>query len=126
MMSKILKNISSFLPLSVNTITWDDPTLMLRGSDWNFSTIGSWRIVTSHCVVCGCYDQDTSQVLLELQSTKIISLEIQSTQLPIDPVFTFSNGSKLEIFSTTYLEPWVLDFSSGTVYVASPSDPKNV
>lgn len=121
MITKIINDLSNFLPLSMDSIEWSDPTLILIGKNWSFSTVSSWRIIKNNKLIAGCYDEDALKIIKELSKSKVVSVEIQSNHISIDPVFIFSNGYKLEIFSTTFLEPWTFDFSSGTVYVASPS-----
>ena len=121
MMTNMINSVSSFLPLPVETVEWNDPNLILAGMTWSFSSVSSWRIIKDNKLVSGCYDKDSASISSILKNSEIILVEIQSSQLYIDPVFTFSNGYKLEIFSTTFLEPWIFDFSSGIVYVASPS-----
>ncbi|WP_068468687.1 hypothetical protein [Candidatus Protochlamydia phocaeensis] len=126
MMKKIIKNVARFLPLHIDSVEWNDPNLILIGKDWSFSTIGCWRLIDHNKLECGCYDEESIISIQKIKNLSIVAIDIQSTQLSVDPVFTFSNGYKLEVFSTTFLEPWIFDFSSDVVYVASPSDDKEV
>ncbi len=125
MMTDIIRNIAAFLPLSIDLIEWNDPCLTLVGKNWNFFTTSSWRIIDSNKLICGCYDNDGFKTLNEIKKLDIISIDIQSNHLPAYRIFLISNGYKLEIFSTTFFEPWTFNFSSGIVYVSSPSDPNN-
>lgn len=125
MMTEIIRNIAVFLPLSIDLIEWNDPCLTLVGKNWNFFTTSSWRIIESNKLICGCYDNDAFKTLNEIKNLDIISIDIQSNHLLADPIFLISNGYKLEIFSTIFFEPWTFNFSSGIVYVSSPSDPNN-
>ena len=124
MIKKIIKEFTQLLPLSVEKIEWNDPSLILIGNNWNFATITSWRIINANELICGCYDKNAGDEIQKLKQFKIISIDIQSNHLSIDPIFEFSdeykNRCKLEIFSTTFLEPWIFDFSSDVVYVSSP------
>ncbi len=122
MMRRIIKDVANFLPLHVDSVEWNDPNLILAGKGWSFSTIGSWRLIKNSKLECGCYDEKSGLIIQKMQGASIVSIDVQSIHIAADPVFIFSNGYKMEIFSTTFLEPWIFNFSSNVVYVASPSD----
>jgi len=122
MIKKVIKDISVFLPLFLEAVEWNDPNLILIGKTWSFSTISCWRIINGNKLICGCYDKEVIEVLDQIKNTSIVSIEIQSNHLFADPVFIFSNGYKLEVFSTTYYEPWIFGSPSGIDYDASPSE----
>ena len=122
MMKKLIENITGFLPLSISSIEWNDPSLIIIGENWKFSTVSSWRLIKNDRLVCGCYDQEALEFIKKIEKSFVDSLTIQSNELPTDPVFILSNGYKLEIFATTFLEPWIFELPSGLVYVASPSE----
>lgn len=120
---ELIDDVSPFLPLQVDFITWNDPALILAGKGWELSTVSSWRIVNNKNVLeLGCYDKGALEALEELQKNPIVSIELQSSHLLSDPFLIFGNGYKLEVFSTTFLEPWVFNSPSGIAYVASPSN----
>ncbi|KGQ19958.1 hypothetical protein LF41_2465 [Lysobacter dokdonensis DS-58] len=52
----------------------------------------------------------------------IVGCEAQSTRSTIDPALLFDGGITLEIFSVTYLEPWIVVTAGRGHFVASPSD----
>src|SRR5258708_4085039 len=123
MIKSIIRDVEKFLPLNVEAVDWSDPVLTLTGPRWSFSTMSSWRLVENRVQICGCDDEFAQEMISDLEGVNIIAIEIQSMILLVDPVFVFSNSKKLEIFSSSYLEPWIFNFSSGITYVASPSDP---
>ena len=122
MISKIIKDVINFTPLIVDYIEWNDPILSFGGNNWSFYSVSSWRAILNNKLDFACYDDVTEEKLKRLQNNHIISIEIQSNHLPSDPVFVFSNGYKLEIFSVTYLEPWVFGSPTTIVHIGSPSD----
>ena len=122
-MKNFFNSIDSFLPLVPSTILWDSPNLNISGANWSFYTSCAWRIIDKEKMICGCEDLDTAEILNLLVDIEIVKIFPQSKNLSIDPVFVFSNGYKLELFSTTYFEPWTFALPQDPVYVASPSDP---
>ncbi|MBN9378013.1 MAG: hypothetical protein BGO14_00830 [Chlamydiales bacterium 38-26] len=120
-MIKITEYVNKSLPLYLETIEWDDPSLTIIGKEWSFYSLSSWRIVYENKLICGCYDKEATDKLKLLESSYIENIWIQSNFLTVDPVFIFANEYILELFSTTYLEPWIFRLSSKDVYVASPS-----
>lgn len=118
MIKEIISNTSPFLPLKITSIEWIDPILNIIGNNWNFSSVGSWRIVNNCKLICGCYDRMAEEAINQLSTSSIISIGIQSDHFPEDLVFEFANGYKLEFFSTTYYDPWTFTTPSGIFYVA--------
>ena len=124
-MKEVFINAKNFLPLIPTYIEWNDPELLIGGEGWNFCTLCSWRVIDGKRILFSCTEQP-SQIIENLKKIPIISITPQSTQLPMDFVFAFSNGYKLEIFSTLDVEPWILKFPVAPVYVACPTDPNYV
>lgn len=122
MIKPLLHCLRQLLPLKVTLVTWDDPVLLLQGPDWDFHTTSAWRVINDKIVVYACWDNNVTQKLQGLVNQEIISVEIQSSMIEVDPVFLLSHGQKLEIFSTDTFEPWVMHLPSGEVFIASPSD----
>ncbi len=125
-MKNLFKNISDSLPLEITTALWEYPNLNLSGENWSLNINCSWRIIDNDKLLCGCEDTDAEEVLTKLKSLSIIEIKPQSAFLPIDPTLILSNSYKLEIFSTTYFEPWIFELPNKPVFVASPSDPKSI
>lgn len=132
MMKKLLTQIHEFLPLKIQSISWEDPVLHFIGLDWNFHTLSAWRVIKNNRIVC-CSEDEKSDIILNFKDKLITSVSTQSTQLPIDLVFRFSderspepNDYFVEFFSAHYLEPWILGLLERIVYVSSPSDPNTL
>ena len=123
MMHEIIESVSKFLPLKIDVMEWNQPTLILAGKNWRFSTMSEWRVIRNNVLIYGCEDDISPEMINAIKNTEIVAVNIQSRNAVFDPAFTFSNGDQLEVFSASYYEPWIFDFSSGIVYVASPSDP---
>ncbi len=123
-MKTLFKTINSYVPLSIISVEWSYPALNISGPNWIFNINCAWRITDNQKLVCGCEDPDASEVLKNLIDQEIIEILSQSTSLSIDPILVLSNNYKLEVFSTTYLEPWIFELPNKSVFVSSPSDPK--
>lgn len=126
MIRKICEKGKLFLPLKIEVISWNDPELLLYGERWSFNTLSSWRIVNNGRLLCGCYDESSKEIIEQLTDLSIVTIDPQTIDLPIDLAFGISNGYKLEIFSTSYYEPWTLGLPNEPLYVACPSDPRYV
>lgn len=124
MIGPFLKEVRRVLPLGVVGAEWEDPTLLVNGDHWGLSTTSAWRISTDDSVVVGGWDKDASQAVAGFVGQEIVAVGVQSTRAAVDPVFFFSGGASLEIFSVDVYEPWVVRLP-GSVWVASPSDPSS-
>lgn len=118
------------LPLRIANASWKDEVLLLSGLEWSFSTMSAWRITSKGVVIVGCYDDvrygaSPVKQIQDLVNQEIVSVEVQGRVAAVDPVFKFSRGTELEVFSTDTFEPWVARFY-GKVWVASPSDPNSM
>ena len=124
MMNELCYEIEQFLPLNLESSEWNDPVLHFYGKNWGFSTMSPWRIVQNNRLLFGWSDETVENVINKIKNYTIVSIQIQSNDFPVDPVFIFSNGYRLEVFSTFYLDPWVFQLPSGAFYNGNPSDPK--
>lgn len=75
-------------------------------------------------MVCGCYDENSVDFVKKLVGETITQIDIQDSVLKIDPVFVFSNGLRLEIFSTDTFEPWTFNVEKLGLFVPTPSEPQ--
>lgn len=122
MIKEVINDNLQFLPLVINYIEWNDPILSFGGGNWSFSTFTGWRVVNNNKLDFTCRDENTDKRLNEFLNNHIIAIDIQSNHLLSDPVFVFSSGHKLEVFSEMYLEPWVFRSPNTIVYVGAPAD----
>jgi hypothetical protein len=119
MIEKMIIKVKPYLPLKISEVIWDGTVLNMYGLTWNFTTLSAWRISKENKLDFGCFDENSDQLISCIKNLEILDLDIQCNLLKIDPVFVFSNGQKLEIFSTDTYEPWTfqivgLGFFSGT------------
>lgn len=121
MIKDVIAAIGPRLPLTLKRAEWNDPVLTLIGNDWTFNTTSSWRIVDDSKLLAGSEDKSAHEAVNALAGIEVVLCEPMSTTPTLDPRFVFSNGWKLEVFSATATEPWVLSLGKGTLFVASPS-----
>ena len=122
MIKSVLGAIQPNLPLLISVVVWEDPMLHLSGLNWSFNSTTAWRISKGRNIVCACYDSNCLVELCALKDREIVQVEAQSMTIDVDPTFIFSDGRKLEVFSTDTYEPWTMYLPSGEIFVASPSD----
>jgi len=121
MIEKLIAAINPRLPLTILRAEWCDPVLSLIGADWTFNTTSSWRLIDGSKLVAGSEDQLASEAVSALAGVEMVRCEPMSVSPLLDPRFLFGNGLKLEVFSATATEPWVLSLKGGPTFVASPS-----
>lgn len=122
MIEALLNNLSRALPLTIESVEWADPVLLIGGDEWSLTVSCPWRVVSSAALEFGCWDLDVATRVAELQHVTITDVRRQAVVVAVDPVFALSNGTFLELVSVDAVEPWVLRVA-GQVFVASPSDP---
>lgn len=123
MIENMILEANSYLPLKIKEVLWDGTTFQINGEIWSFVTLSAWRLSTLKKVICGCYDSNSEEVIKTLVGQEIIKIAMQENLLQIDPVFIFSNGLRLEIFSTDTFEAWTFNINGLGLYISTPSDP---
>lgn len=121
MIKKLIATVEPLLPLTIRYAEWQDPVLSLIGDNWSFNTTSTWRVVDDIKLVAGSDDVSAQEAANLLQGMEVVSCEPMSAAPVLDPRFVLKNGFKLEVFSATATEPWVLAFKGGPTFVASPS-----
>ena len=122
MFEEFLNELRQALPLKVTMVEWNDPLLTILGKDWNFNAMTEWRCCDNFKLIKACYDNNSSEFISKFVGLDIIGVDCQSGLPVIDPVFIFSNGLKLQFFSTTALEPWKFRLPNDKLFIASPTD----
>ena len=125
MIEKMITQIKKHLPLKITHAKWNGTIFQIFGSTWNFATLSAWRISNENKVIVGCFDDDSIESIGMLNDLEICDICFQTAFLKIDPLFHFSNGNKLEIFSTDTYEPWTFQINEIGIYIATPSDPSS-
>ena len=122
MLPQHLVPINRHCPLLINWAAWEDPTLVVRGDTWSFTTLSPWRLISEHRLVAGCEDANAGDVVHALRSQRIERAEpLTDGGLP-DLRLILSGGQALEVFVAGHYEPWVFRVPELTI-VPSPSDP---
>lgn len=120
MTTSFFDEIKQLLPLSLEFAFYKNNMLNFGGKQWSFSTHSAWRFRDKSKLLFGCDDNDIEQRLDDITSSQIVSVGVQSANLPIDPVFIFSKRFCLEIFSSKIQRSWVFHFPDGKIFIGSP------
>lgn len=121
MLKKFIASMESHLPLTILDVEWNDPVLSLMGANWSFNTTSTWRLVDESRLIAGSEDELAQNAIKMLVGIDIVRCEPMSISPALDPRFILKNGFRLEIFSATATEPWVMSLKDGPIFVASPS-----
>lgn len=103
------------LPLTIQTMSFEDNKLILRGNNSKLTIASSWRFVDQNTYTYGASENGSKEILSELKNISIDAIHAQSSHFPIDPVLYFSNGFRLEIFSASPNEPWIMQLPNGKI-----------
>lgn len=110
------------LPLRVLRAEWRDPVLLLHGAGWRMTVTTTWRLLFQGRFVFGSDNIEPEMVDCLLTNNLITDCRWQSSLAHLDPLFVFSCGHVLEVFSVSAIEPWLLSFGDENLFVASPSE----
>ncbi len=100
---------SSLLPVSVEEVEVDDPNVLLVGQNWSVAILCPWRLTRGGALIASSEDRDAEASLRQLVGALVVDVGAQSSSgVSDDPLFVFQDGSLLEIFSDTGLDPWVV------------------
>jgi len=122
MIEELRTAISGLLPLQVRELEFNDPVVVLTGPDWSISIVCPWRLTRGGALVTSIEDPNAEARLRDLVGASIVDVGAQaSASASGDPVFVFADGARLEIFSDTDLDPWVVRLPNKT-FVGSASD----
>ena len=103
---------------TIREARWANPLLAISGESWNLNTMSAWRILDREGrLVFGC--DEHGERIESLVGLTILSVEPQSIRMGGDPAFKLSDGRWLEIFSSSFGDPWVLRLP-GAVFVGDP------
>lgn len=116
-MKGFIEGLSELLPLHMRDIKTEGEEISLLGEGWEFITDNPWRITLNGKVVLSSEIQQGDEVVKSILLSSIDKIGTQSVSLEIDPIFYFSNGMILEIFSINDFEFWVFDVIGSKIYV---------
>ncbi len=105
----------------VSGAIWSDPSLVLSGDGWRMTVTCSWRVTHDDGVMLvGADDTDAAEKVGTIVGAVLTDVAEASA---LDPVLIFEDGRRFEVFSSSAIEPWVVDVTGLPVVVASPSAP---
>ena len=94
------------LPITIGQAQWNDPSLLIGGDGWSFSTTCSWRLVGPKGLRLSWSDRDAADSVWDLIGHEVTS--VAADPAVGDITLGLSDGLRLEVFGDTLVEPWVL------------------
>lgn len=108
-----ISELSDLLPILIDDITYKNDVLTISGSNMKFICKCPGRFIIDDSLIYPLSESRAIKLQEKIKNCHINSIQAQSPHLKIDPVFSFSNGIKLELFSTSKSEPWIFELSGG-------------
>lgn len=109
----------SFLPLSIKNVEWDGDSLIVSGDGWSFITSSAWRVSEGKELLFACWDDQADTCIEELVGLSIVNMSWVASSQPIDPSFVLSDGRRLDVFCSSFFEPWVMSLPDNSAYVGN-------
>jgi hypothetical protein len=102
--------INSYLPLIIDRWKHSDPILHFGGGDQYINILADWRITKSGKIIHSSDNAASDFDSALLLGCELVKIEKQGNWI-VDPVFHFSNGYILEVFSLDMGEEnWIIHF----------------
>lgn len=121
MIDRMRQAISEFLPLQVAEVDYNDPMVVLAGPGWSLSVACPWRLMKDDRLVTSFGDDGAEENLETLVGSEVVALRsVDCTRTPGDIHVAFADGTVLDVFADTDLDPWVLRLPDRT-FVGSAS-----
>lgn len=120
--TRALTALTEHLPLKIESIQCNDPILVLIGMDWSIALMAPWRILLDGKMIAWGDKPDPAQLEPLLSGNAIIGCDFQGKYSQLDPVLVLDSGHVFEIFSSSPLEPWIVQLDGNRTYVAEPSE----
>lgn len=118
-MFDFIEKIKDFFPLCVENIGFVDERLFFSGNGGDFSAACAWRVCKGGRLLYACLDDGVNDLLMSFVGVEIVDFFWIDPVLKIDPSFVFSDGSRLDVFCSVSMDPWVFVSSDGNVYVGN-------
>jgi hypothetical protein len=107
MSTSFIEIVEAALPLQVEDVEYQDPSFVLSGQEWSLSLECPWRMRNESGQLWFSWSStNTSDLVLPLTGRLISSISPNISTG--DLACTFSDGTRLEVFADTDLDPWVL------------------
>lgn len=118
-MFDFLRLVISFCPLRIKSVEWDGDFLIISGDGWRFCTSSVWRVSKGKEMLFACWDGQVNVRIEELVGLAVENVSWVTKDQPIDPSFTLSDGTRLDVFCSSVCEPWVMNLPNDIVYVGN-------
>jgi hypothetical protein len=118
-MNKVFEALAILLPIKTEQVSWGGDTLMLSSKNWIFRTESVWRVSKNHRLQFTCWDGDASTLVSNFLGVSVVEVNWLIGTQPIDPAIRLSDGCVLEVFCSSSIDPWVMEFSGGVVYLGN-------
>ncbi|MDT0270747.1 hypothetical protein RM844_31200 [Streptomyces sp. DSM 44915] len=110
-MTSAIAEISSHLPLSVESARQESEFLYLGGPNWRLRISGAWRLMRGTHILTSRDSEasgETSGAIGSLVGTCVVECRAQSAFHDIDIALVLDDGSVLETFSDYLYDTWLL------------------
>lgn len=118
-MFDFLRLVLPFLPLCIKNVEWGGDSLVTSGDNWRFVTSSAWRVSQGKELLFACWDDQINTRTEDLVGLSVVDMSWIASGQPIDPLFIFSDGRRLDVFCSSFSEPWVMSLPDNSIYVGN-------
>jgi hypothetical protein len=104
MTASLAESVQRVGPLEIVEVEYREPVLALSGSSWGLTAMCPWRVVREGGIELSWSTPDAEDRVWDLIGRRVVAAVPQGR----DAAFTLSDGSVLEVFSDSDVDPWVL------------------
>jgi hypothetical protein len=104
------------LPWRIDRAEWTDPTLLFGGSGFSLAVTSSWRVCDPVGLAYSWRFSDVDERVEDLIGASIVRFDDLEATFG-DPTLVLDDGRRLELFSDTHFDPWVLHSEDDLVVV---------
>jgi hypothetical protein len=99
------------LPVAIDSCSYRQYELLLRGDGWYFRVSGSWRLIRAGAIETSNMVELTpgkAGQISNIQGEFIRTIDFQSRIAKLDIILVLSGGAALEVFSESAYDDWLL------------------
>jgi hypothetical protein len=97
-------------PLLIAEVEYADPVFTLNGDGWGLTLVCPWRLVRGTDLVLSWSAPEAPDAVWDLIGRRITAVAPRGR----DVAFPLSDGTTLEVFCDTDVDPWVLRLPGAT------------
>lgn len=113
---------TALLPALIMEAAYEEPSFMIRGSDWSLSAMCSWRWVSADGEVCSPAQSGAVDRVWDLIGERVTEVSWSGpANLGLDPTFRLESGGQITLLSDASFDTWVLD-TPNMVFVGPMAD----